>query len=408
MNVKGTFYGCHNFELFKYICNKINNTNKNFILISSGSSAEKIYEVCSKIKELKIYYIYCLNKNKYIPLKDKYDKLKEVYNNFDNLKNKLFSLGNQKVEENIKSSNLIYFNDYNRIYIKLHYEIIRKYTLYKLLKSENYNESKFLELVKNKYSYYLDLAKQLLYHDDDDMIDFFKKNTDENEETLKKAFNGNHIIKNYIANYTIEGFYYRNLNKFLREGDFNSFRILSNHISKFIYHLFEYRKQNLQEYNNSKLYRIMTLSEEDFNIYTKSKGKIICYPSFTSTSLIENSFVPIFVEKNNYKYVKLIIEQNNSKSVISIRDIAEHKNENEYLFVPFSFFKILDAKKGLGTQENPHIIHLMALNSDKPIEEMILDFMQNETDNLDPEGLDMLMLTNNDKTIIINPNLFSK
>ena len=50
----------------------------------------------------------------------------------------------------------------------------------------------------------------------------------------------------------------------------------------------------------------------------------------------------------------------------------------------------------------------MALNSDKPIEEMFLDFMQNETDNLDPEGLDMLKLTDNDTKIIINPDLFTK
>ena len=36
----------------------------------------------------------------------------------------------------------------------------------------------------------------------------------------------------------------------------------------------------------------------------------------------------------------------------------------------------------------------------------MLEFMQNETDNLDPEGLDMLKLTNNNSTtLIINPYL---
>ena len=34
---------------------------------------------------------------------------------------------------------------------------------------------------------------------------------------------------------------------------------------------------------------------------------------------------------------------------------------------------------------------------------MFLDFIQNETDNLDPEELDMLLLTNNSETIIFNP-----
>ena len=36
-----------------------------------------------------------------------------------------------------------------------------------------------------------------------------------------------------------------------------------------------------------------------------------------------------------------------------------------------------------------------------------LIFMENETDNLDPEGLDMLRLTNNDTTIFLNPYIHS-
>ena len=41
MNLLGTFYGCHYFELFKNICEKIKRNKIKFILISSGSSAEK-------------------------------------------------------------------------------------------------------------------------------------------------------------------------------------------------------------------------------------------------------------------------------------------------------------------------------------------------------------------------------
>ena len=160
MNIKGTFYGCHNFNLFQYICEKINNSYKKFILISSGSAAEKIFNYCSNIKQFIKYYIYCLFIEKYNPLKNKYPKLKGIYNDFDDLKEDLSSINPIK-NGVIKSSNLIYFNDYNRIYVKLHYEIIRKYSLYKLFKSKNFNESKFIELIKNKCPYYLDLAKQL-------------------------------------------------------------------------------------------------------------------------------------------------------------------------------------------------------------------------------------------------------
>ena len=75
----------------------------------------------------------------------------------------------------------------------------------------------------------------------------------------------------------------------------------------------------------------------------------------------------------------------------------------KYLFLPFSFFKIKKVELNKGTIQNPHIIHLIALNSKKPIEEMFLDFVKKETDALNPEGLDFLLLKNNGKKLILNP-----
>lgn len=78
--------------------------------------------------------------------------------------------------------------------------------------------------------------------------------------------------------------------------------------------------------------------------------------------------------------------------------------KNIYFFL-FSFFKIKDVKVDKGTKGHPHIINLIALNSEKPIEEMFLDYMENETDNLDPEGIEMLKLCDENTKIILNPNL---
>ena len=69
MNTYGTFYGCHYFELFKTVCKKIKNNKKEFILISSGSCAQKIFNYCSDIDEIREYFIYCFNIDKYKPLK---------------------------------------------------------------------------------------------------------------------------------------------------------------------------------------------------------------------------------------------------------------------------------------------------------------------------------------------------
>ena len=405
MHTLGTFYGVHHFSLFRYICKRIINDNKRFILISSGSSAIKVFNCCAHYSQISKLYIYCFYISKYINLTKNYPKLKGVYNKFNELCSALSS-NHEIINYQIKSSNLIYLSDYNRVYIKLHYEIIRKYSLYKILKSQDDNKKKFLEIINKKFPYYLDIAIQLIYHDENDMIDFFKKNTNEPEEILKKVFNNIHNVKNYISNYTVESFYYKYINKFLREGNFESFRILSNHISKFIYHLYEYKKNHFQN-KESILFRNMFITNEDFNTYLASIGKIICYPAFTSTSLNENGYFPNSIP--NTIMVRLIIKQNHSKSVVCISDISQYQNEKEYLFMPFSFFKITNIIKGLGTPINPHLIFLTALRSEKSIEDMLLDFMQNETDNLDPEGLKMIKINDVDDTYMsLNPNLLQE
>ena len=76
MNLNGTFYGCHYFELFEKVCEKIKRNKTEFILISSGISAEKIFDFCLNMKEMREYYIYCSEKEKYFNLIGKYSKLK--------------------------------------------------------------------------------------------------------------------------------------------------------------------------------------------------------------------------------------------------------------------------------------------------------------------------------------------
>ena len=267
----------------------------------------------------------------------------------------------------------------------------------------NLNEEQFLDLVKNVYPYYLEIAKQL-FPDKNEIINYFKQNTNEKESLIKQVFNCEDNIKNYIHNYTSESFYYKYINKFLREGDFDTFRILSSHLSKFIYNLYLYREKNI-EIAKSNLYRKMYLNPEDIKLYKLLIGKVICYPSFTSTSITEEGFVPKKYNEND-EMVKLIIEQNDSKGVVSVREFSEFPEEEEYLFLPFSFFKIKRVQLRKGDINNPHIIYMLALTSDKPIEEMFLYFIQNETDNLNPEGLDMLLLSNRNEKIIFNSRFY--
>ena len=90
--------------------------------------------------------------------------------------------------------------------------------------------------------------------------------------------------------------------------------------------------------------------------------------------------------------------------MVSIENFSKFKKEKEYLFLPFSFFKIVNVKFSEGTKQNPHIINLLAINSEKPIEEMFLYFLKNFSDSLDPEGLDIVQLSGD--RIIFNSNYY--
>jgi hypothetical protein len=136
--------------------------------------------------EIREYYIYCKDKENYLSLMEKYPKLKGVYNVFNELKEKLFTIEEIKINS-IASSNLIYFEDYSRIYIKLHYEFIRKYGLYKLLKKNKYSESEFLEFIEKKHPNFLGLAKQI-FPDKNEVIEYFKNNVKENINNIEEFF----------------------------------------------------------------------------------------------------------------------------------------------------------------------------------------------------------------------------
>ena len=83
----------------------------------------------------------------------------------------------------------------------------------------------------------------------------------------------------------------------------------------------------------------MCINKNDIKLYEQSVDRVICYPSFTSTSIGKNKFM-LSEPDSESNIILLIIEQNNTKSVVSIRDFSAFKGEEEYLFLPFSFFKI--------------------------------------------------------------------
>jgi hypothetical protein len=70
----------------------------------------------------------------------------------------------------------------------------------------------------------------------------------------------------------------------------------------------------------------MYISLDEVNNYSSSIGKVICFPSFTSTSIEEGSFSPTKYNPNDH-LIKLIIRQNESKLVVLIGNYSIFKTE---------------------------------------------------------------------------------
>ena len=401
ININGTFYGINTFNLFEYVCQKIKNTPKNFILISSGFCAEKLYNYCAQMNMNNIYpyYIFCSHIERYLHLKQRYPRLENIFNSFDDLISNTLSNQN-KINLLQKSPNLIFLSDYNQTYVSWHFDLARRFAIYKSLKSnKSFEQSKYFELVKNKRSYYKDLANDLVIFEEEYLIGVFQALSEENELELRKVFKLNKDIKNFVSNYTAENFYYKYINKFIKENDFLSFRYLSNQMCRFIYYLYESKKNNYQ-LSIETFYKKVYITEEDLNIYSYSVGNVICEPWFSSISLDKN-VPPRLAYISNSILATIVIQQNHCPSIVNVTNLSNHPNEDEYLCLPFTFFKITNVENNMGNI----FIYLTALNSKKNIEEMYLDFMKNNTDNLDPDGLDILKISNNGISLEINEEL---
>ena len=108
----------------------------------------------------------------------------------------------------------------------------------------------------------------------------------------------------------------------------------------------------------------------------------------------------------------LLMEPLLSKWISSDQDIKlmpvelnENVEEEEY---PVEEVRPLDDSEtsaGNETGEPDASSAPVQIEVEKPIEEMFLEYMEKETDNLDPEGLDMLKLTNDNLTLVLNPKL---
>ena len=119
----------------------------------------------------------------------------------------------------------------------------------------------------------------------------------------------------------------------------------------------------------------MVVKSKDYEQYKNFIGQLICYPAFTSTSdkdiskytFPTSTAIDINKIKSNDVYVVLIIEYkcNNSSYLtpwINVSYDSVNAGEQEYIFPPFSFFKIVKVENRGAICKDPHIIYMSVPN----------------------------------------------
>ena len=358
--IKGAFFPVKDTNTLKNLIEKLKqgNINNSITLITSGRAAEKIIPICSSLINKVI--IFCFYIEKYLPLKSKFPKIKEVVNDFEaifkNLTNNYSVLNDSK----IIASKFITFNDYKNEYIKLHKALSAFFNTSYIHQNYDSNyRNKFINFIENSE---VDMKSDLI-------------------KLLKKVTSG--TVSQFIEAYTGETVLCYSLNKWLRNCNSNEYDDVKYFAGPFSYALYQYAYSNKSKgvYESKNFYRKMTIKLSDFLLYKIFIGELICYPAFTSTSekdISKYNFpttTAININDLTPNDVSIVLMINyicksssNSTPCVDVEEHSVNAGEREFIFPPFSFYKIEKVVENGGVPNDPHIIYLSVPNKKNLLE----------------------------------------
>jgi len=340
----GAFIVCINMDSFKLIRAEIlfkivEEKRLTFNLITTESQCDNVMRFLNEAPKFKrcIEHIcvYCPDIQKWDQLKSKYDLAYDVVSSKEGVINFIKNYSSKEIEP-YPITKVITYNDYLEKYKDKHIKISQFYgDLTPQTFNDNIEKMKSLIEEENK-------ANKLIKNQNILLDGFLTFN-------LEKDLNL--IIREYTKNSI-----YADLNRWLRNPNFNSFEVVAYFTARLMYSLNNYANQEGKYYDLDKtvLFGGKILPYSDILSYERAKGKIIVLSSFTSTyqelkvaeafarrrntkSLYENKnkFSVIFIIKNNLK-------KNWISNGIRIKDISTFKREKEVLYQPFSFYYVRD------------------------------------------------------------------
>ena len=373
LNVVGGFHGIDNFEIFKqYMEAMKKNPNKiHYVLVTSGSASAKILSYCHDFEFINEIIIFCMYLEKYTKMYDKntelgkkYYKLKLISADYskveDYLSEKKFDKAEIDMDKQLSFTPIITYYEYQKAYFSVH-------RLISYFFDENWGTPKYETESINKIKNCLNQAA--------------KDINEENKKLIKDTVNKLKKSKNFgvevIQSYTGEGVCYI-LNKIMRDIS-KGYIGLTYFFGPYDYGFFKFLHDNPGKGINKTvdLTRNIKLNPLDFYTYTLSEKEIICFPSFTSTSLkLDNTFSVTCngkeVNKNDDKdciNVKMIFHYIYEKDCISpgidVSSDSVFKGEKEVLLLPFTFVKFNKIEK---KDDKNYIFDFTIINRKKILE----------------------------------------
>ena len=342
-----------------------------FDLIVTGSCAIKIMKIIVENYYLNCFkniFIYTYSPDKYEFLKEKYEKIKAIF--FD--KNEIIDY--MEEEDNnrplYRLIQLVTYDDYLYKYHILHEMISEQYGRYT---EDCYNAA--ISVIQDFLYWYPKLEIQ---NNNSSKVTKIESLIQTLQQFKDISSNEDNLISIYSRSV---GSFQMDFNKWLYELDPFAYKKVSWFIAAIMYQLNRYGIK----YGITKpktLYRGIQMNYSDLLFYQRCEERIICFPSFTSTSLkigVAESFSNkegLTIEEKKEKHLFSVIIVINYKifpkfisNAIDISRCSDYPDECEVLFLPFTFFKL--KKVEINYENNTSIITLDSIGRKEILERKI-------------------------------------
>ena len=374
-NTNGAFILCTNKISLNMVKEEIIKNYKRdkriaFNLIISGKQFNQIKKFLEDNKEfddcINNICIYCWKLKDYINLKYTIPKL---HNDIYNRPSEVVKFINKYSSKDIKPypfTKLITYQDYLDKYKYRHLEIS---LFYGDLTKDSFDKylKEMESLINKEYQENKIKNKQLLLNS------FAKFDLNKDLEELDKL-----IIKEYTKNT-----FFADLNKWsMDDFNLNLNESVSYFTARLMYSLNEYAKKKNKYINEKRtIFRGIKIPYTSLLEYERAINKIIIFSAFTSTSE-EEEFALNWASRKDSKelfeanklfsiiyYITNLYENEWISNGINVQELAQYKNEKEYVFQPFSFYYV--EKVNINLKKYTADIYLKTIGKTEILEEKI-------------------------------------